>query len=295
MEQKASELTPQDLAEAREAVERLLQAAQSGDEATARELLIMGEGEKMDFGQMHESTVNYELGEPQADGELAVVEAKISGPAPEGGGEPEVQPMPFTLRRVDGAWKVDMAATITRMMGGLNLAEAMTQMMEGLGTAMAKGMEAVTEGFNALGEPEAPPKGEDPAFRGALDMVRSTILPAAAAAVAEALGKELAIVVAWGSMRGSAHAVIGVGSYVLGQISQAIRTVCERAGEQERLQAALDRVVIWHVQTPAERLCVLDGGQLELAVCHLDQPDDPDTRGYYMSDEFAGVLRQAIQ
>jgi len=294
MEQDAPELTPKDLAEAKGAVERFLQAAQQGDEATVRELLILGEGEKMDFNDMHASTASYELGEPRADGALAVVEAKIAGPAPEGGGEPQMQPMPFTLRRVDGAWKVDMGATITRLMG-FDLGEAMTQMAEGLGNAMAKGMEAVAEGFSALAEPEAPPQGEDPAFRGALDMVRSTMLPAATAAVAEALGKELAIVVAWGSMRGSAHAVIGVGSCVLGQIGQAIRTVCESAGEQERLQAALDRVVIWHVQTPAERLCVLDGGQLELAVCHLDQPDDPDTRGYYMSDEFAGVLRRAIQ
>ncbi len=295
MEQKASELTAQDLAEARETVERLLQAAQQGDEATARELLIMGEGENLNFSDMHASTASYELGEPQADGELAVVEAKISGPPPEGGGEPEVQPMPFTLRRVDGAWKVDMGATITRMLGGVDLGEMMTQMAEGLGKAMAPAMEAMAEGFKALGEPEAPPEGEDPAFRDALDMVRSTMLPAATAAVAEALGKELAIVVAWGSMRGSAHAVLGVGSCVLGQISQAIRTVCESAGEQERLQAALDRVVIWHVKTPAERLCVLDGGQLELAVCLLDQPDDPDTRAYYMSDEFADVLRRAIQ
>lgn len=294
MEQQASALTPQDLAEARETVVRFLDAAKQGDEATVRELLVLGDGEKMDFKHMHDSTTGYELGEPQADGELAVVDAKITGATPEGGGEPEEQSLPLVVRRVDGAWKVDMAASINRMMG-FDLGEAMTQMAEGLGSAMAKGFEAVAEGLGALAEPAAAPEGEDPAFRDALDMVRSTVLPAATAAVAEALGKELAIVVAWGSMRGSAHAVLGVGSCVLGQISQAIRTVCESAGEQERLQAALDRVVIWHVQTPAERLCVLDGGQLELAVCHLDQPDDPDTRGYYMSDEFAGVLRQAIQ
>ncbi|HUT36939.1 MAG TPA: hypothetical protein VNE39_25880 [Planctomycetota bacterium] len=294
MEQEASELTPQDLAEAREAVERLLQAAQQGDEATARELLILGEGEEMNFKSMHASTVSYELGEPQADGELAVVESKILGPAPDDGGEPKEQCLPFVLRRVDGAWKVDMGASMTRMLG-VDLGEAMTQLAEGLGNAMAKGMGAVAEGFSALAEPEAAPEGEDPTFRDALDMVRSTVLPEEAAAVAEALGKELDIVVVWGSMRGSTDAVSGVGPLVLGQLSEAIRTVSEDAEEREKLQAALDRVVIWHVKAPAERLCVLDGGQLELAVCLLDQSDDEDVQGFYMSDEIADVLRQAIQ
>ena len=294
MEQNASELTAQDLAEARQAVERLLQAAQGGDEATARELLILGEGEKMDFGHMHESTASYELSEPQADGELAVVEAKISGPPPEGGGEPEVQPMPFTLRRVEGAWKVDMGATITRLMG-FDLGDAMTQMAEGLGNAMAKGMEAVAEGFSALGEPEAPPEGEDATYRDTLDIVRGRVLSQVAATIAEAFGKELDIAVAWGSMRGRTNAVSGMGPLVLGQISGAIQAVCENAEEQEKLQAALDRVVIWHVETPAERLCTLDGGQLELAVCLLAQSGDLGAEGSFMSDEIADVLRQAIQ
>ncbi|MBM4041493.1 MAG: hypothetical protein FJ290_23575 [Planctomycetes bacterium] len=294
MEQQASELTPQDLAEACEAVERFLQAAQSGDEATVRELFILGEGEKMDFDKMHASTVSYELGEPQADGELAVVEARISGPAPEGGGEPEVQAMPLTLRRVDGAWKVDMGATITRLMG-FDLGEAMSQMAEGLGNAMAKGMEAVAEGFSALGEPEAPPQIEDPNFRPALDMARGMSLPAYRSAISESLGKDLDIVVAWASMRGSSDAVILLGGSVLAQLAEAVRLVCESAEDQEKLQAALDRVVIWHVKTPAVRLCTLDAGQLDLAVCLVNPPDDADAQGYFTSDEIAEVLRQAIQ
>ncbi len=294
MEQAAPKLTPRDLAEARKVAERLAQAAQQGDEATARELLILGEGEKMDFASMHASTQSYELGEPKADGDLVVVEAKIAGPPPDGGGEAQVQCLPLVVRRVDGAWKVDMGASITRMMG-FDLGEAMTQMVEGLGNAMAKGMEAVAGGLGALAEPEAPPGSEDPAFRDALDAVRGAVLPEQAAAVSEALGKELDVVVAWGSMRGSADAVGGVGPLVLGQLGEAIRTVCEGAEDQERLRAALHRVVIWHVRTPSESLCVLDGGQLELAVCLVRQPGEEAAQGFFTSDEIADVLRQAIQ
>jgi len=289
MEAGASDFTPEDLAEAREAADRFLQAVEQGDETTARALLVPIEGESMDFNSMHESTTGYELAEPQAEGEQVLVEAKVSGAAM-GEGEPPVQNLPLILRPVDGAWKVDMGASINRMLG-VNLGDVMSQMAQGLGDAMSKGMEAVAEGFGAL----SPPEGDEESFREALLPVRQAILPEETARMSETLGKPLDVVVAWYSMGRSADAVNCLNSLVLGQLGEAIRLVSEDADEREKLQGALDRVVIRHVNVPEQRVCVLDGGQLELAVCLVDCPGHENEPGFYVSDEIADVLRQAIQ
>lgn len=160
MANESSNLTPADLTAARNVAEQFLQAVQRGDEAAARGMLILTEGESLDFKAMHASTTSFELGQGQADGAQAVVEAKITeitpgkGEPAQGGAAQSVKDMPLVLRRVDGVWKIDMGASITRLMGGLNLEEMMTQMAKGLGDVMAKGMEAVGEAFSALSSPE---------------------------------------------------------------------------------------------------------------------------------------------
>ena len=291
MPPEASDLTPQDLADAREAAEQLLQAVQRGDEAAARARLIPpGQGESMDFNSMHESTSSYELGEPQADGAVVVVEAKVYGAVPEGGGEPPLQTLPLVLRQADGAWKVDMGASIQRMLG-FDLGDVMTQMVEGLGNAMAKGMEAVAEGFSALSSPQ----GEEEGFREAIEYARQTVLPDEVAAMTEALGKPLDVVVAWHSLRGSADAARRLGPLALGRLSEAVRMATANPEVRERLQSALDRVVVRHVTRPNEKLCILDGGQLELAVCLVDSPGEEDSQGLCTADEIAEVLKRAIE
>ena len=301
MQPGASGFTPKDLAEAREAAERFLQAVQRGDETTARALLIpLNKGEALDFKSMQESTLGYELGQAQAEGAQMIVEAKVRGAAAPGEADPGVQSLPLVLSQVDGAWKIDMGAIINRMLG-VNLEEMMTQVaeglgnamakgMEGIGNAMAKGMEAVAEGMAALSSPES----GDQNFRDALDRARQTVLPDETAIMSEALGKELDVVVAWYSLGGSADAVDRMGPLVLGQLGEAIRRMCEDPEEREKLQGLLDRVVIRHVNRPEERVCVLDGGQLELAVCLTDSGPEASS-GFYAADEISDVLRQAIQ
>jgi hypothetical protein len=255
-------------------------------------MLILGGGESLDFKSMRDSTLAYELGPPQADGDLAIVEAKIQGPKPEGGTEPAVQTLPLVLRRAEGAWKVDMGASIQRMLG-FNLEEVMTQMAEGLGSALGKGMEAMAEGMTAALSPPAAAQGEEPGFRETLDYVRQTALPDEVAAMSQALGKELEVVVAWHSLGGSVEAAGRLAPLVLSPLSEAVRRVAEDPEEREKLFHALERVVLWHVRRPEERVCVLDAGQLELAACLLDAPGQEGTPGSYAVDEIVEVLRRA--
>ena len=167
MENEPSSLTPADVAAARNAAEQFLRAVERGQEAAAKAMLIIAEGEKLDFKEMHESTASFELGQAKAEGEQVIVEAKFIGPPPsegtptQGEGGAATKELPLVLRRVDGAWKVDMGASITRMLGGLDLGAMMEQMAKGLGDAMAKGMEAVGEAFSALSAPEGQAKPAD--------------------------------------------------------------------------------------------------------------------------------------
>ncbi len=146
MQPEKSDLTPADLSAAQEAAEKLLQAVQRGDEAAAKALLIPVEGQSMDFKSMHESTTAYELGEPYAEGQQVIVEAKVRGAAQGEAPAPE-QDLPLVIKRVEGAWKIDMSASINRMLG-VNLEDMVTKMAEGLGQALGKGMEAMAEGLS---------------------------------------------------------------------------------------------------------------------------------------------------
>ncbi|MBI2920146.1 MAG: hypothetical protein HYY18_03555 [Planctomycetes bacterium] len=137
-------LTPADLAAARSAAETFLNAVVKGDESAARGLLILGAGESLDFKTMHDSTASFELGPAQAEGDRAVAIAAVR--ARPGTSAPPA--LPLVLVRRSGAWMVDMAASITRMMG-VDVGELMNQMAKGLGEAMSAGMEAMAKGLDA--------------------------------------------------------------------------------------------------------------------------------------------------
>ncbi len=152
MEPSASGLTPQDVSAARGSALSFLEAVVRGDEAAARSLLVLREGEKMDLKSMKDSIASYVLGEPKAEGRQVVVVATVTAPP----GQDAPPPVPLVLERVDGAWKIDMNASLNRMLG-VDLEAMMKQMAEGLGDAMAKSFEAVAEGLSGLSSPaEAP-------------------------------------------------------------------------------------------------------------------------------------------
>lgn len=157
MKQGASKFTAEDLSGARKVAESFLQAAMRGDEAGARALLILTEGESMDFKSMHESIAGFKLGEAKADGGAVVIVATVTAKP----GQDAPPPLPLVLNRVGSGWKIDMGASITRMMGGVDLEGLMQQMAQGLGEAMAKGMEglgdAMAQGLGTVGSEVSSP------------------------------------------------------------------------------------------------------------------------------------------
>ncbi len=143
----AAQFTPKDLKDARNTAEGFFQAVMKGDLGTARSLLIMQEGESMNFEAMRDSSESFELGPAKQDGDvvvtIAVIRAKPGQDAPPA--------LPMVLRQVDGAWKIDMGASVTRLMG-MDPADMLKQLAEGIGTAMAQGIGALGQGLEAIGK-----------------------------------------------------------------------------------------------------------------------------------------------
>jgi|WetSurMetagenome_2_1015567.scaffolds.fasta_scaffold99359_2 hypothetical protein len=148
-----------DLAGAREAAGSFLRAVVAGKEGAARELLILGEGESLDFKSMSSSIASFELGDAKAEADHVVVVAAIKPKA----GQDAPPALPLVMARAGGPWKVDMGASIQKLMGGLDLQALMEKMAQGLGDAMAQGMEglgdALAQGMGAAaGDAPAPKK-----------------------------------------------------------------------------------------------------------------------------------------
>ncbi|MBN2491213.1 MAG: hypothetical protein JXQ29_10245, partial [Planctomycetes bacterium] len=127
-------LSAEELAEARQTAERFLGALQKGDEAAARELLGGEDDGSVSFPMAGKGDVEFELGEPQADGARAIVEAKLRS-RPSEAAEPEEQVIPLVLERTGTEWRVNMGASIERMLG-FDLEDCMTDLAEGFGKAV---------------------------------------------------------------------------------------------------------------------------------------------------------------
>ena len=141
----------QEMAGAREAADGFLKAVVAGDENAARDLLILVEGESLDFQSMSASVGSYDLGAPQAEGDHVLVVAAITARP----GQDAPPALPLVMTSASGPWKVDMGASIQKLMGGVDLQALMEQMAKGLGDAMAQGMESMGEALSqGLGEQE---------------------------------------------------------------------------------------------------------------------------------------------
>lgn len=137
--------TPQDLAAARDVAVRFLDAVRAGDEPAARALLVLQEGESLDFRTMHASTAGYTLGPAEADGAHVVAVATITA-AP---GHDVPPALPIVLSRAGRGWNVDLGASMNRLLG-VDLKQVMAQMAEGLGTALSQGLDAMGQALAGL-------------------------------------------------------------------------------------------------------------------------------------------------
>ncbi len=305
-----------DLAGSREAAEQFLDALKRRDDAAARAMLVPEQAETTDLPSAEdEGERDFELGESRAEGADAIVDAKLRMTAP-GATEPEEIPLPVVLRRQEGAWKIDWDASLGRMLG-VNVQEV----AEGLGSAMAQGLEAVGEGLQAAfsglggeaaaeGEPATPPVEHaqddqgvyegmyacDPrAMDAAVDHVRERVLPEIQARLAERLGKEVEIRVDWSSFGQSVKAVERFARSVLATLADVVQELTACAEHQGKLKDALDVVRVCNVERPEEQACSLRNGQMDLDLCLADPPDggeafDPDLA----YGQILKVLREAI-
>ncbi|MFO0934816.1 MAG: hypothetical protein U1E39_19190 [Planctomycetota bacterium] len=150
--------TAADLVAARAVAVRFLDAVKAGDEPAARALLHVREGETIDFRTMHESTGAYTLGPAEADGANVVTVATITA-AP---GRDAPPSLPVVLSRPDGTWKVDMGASMNRLLG-VDLEGMVKQMAEGLGAALSQGFDAMGQALAGLGTGEGAAPAEEAA------------------------------------------------------------------------------------------------------------------------------------
>ena len=96
------------------------------------------------------TTASYALGAPAVEGETVVVVATVVGKPGQ-----EVPPaLPIVLRRDAGRWRIDMGASMTRLLG-VDLGALMETMAKGLGDAMASGFSALSRGLDATTPPPA--------------------------------------------------------------------------------------------------------------------------------------------
>ena len=144
-------LSPADLATARAVAVTFLEAVKRGDEAAARAVLIVRDGETVDFPTMHASTGSYALGEAVAEGAGVVAIATITARP----GTVAPPALPIVLAREGAAWKIDMGASMNRLLG-VDLDALVKGMAEGLGAALAQGLGAIGEGLSSMSSGPAP-------------------------------------------------------------------------------------------------------------------------------------------
>ncbi len=305
-----------DLAGSREAAEQFLDALKRRDDAAARAMLVPEQTETTNLPSAEdEGERDFELGQPRAEGADALVDAKLRMTEP-GATEPEELSLPVVLRRQEGAWKIDWDASVGRMLG-VNLQEV----AEGLGSAMAQGLQALGEGLQTAfsgpdgeapgeGEPAAPPvehaQEDQGAYEGmyacdpramdaAVDHVRETFLPETEARIAQRLGKQIEIRVDWSSFGQSVQAVERFAQSVLVTLADVVQELTEYAEQQEKLKDAIDVVRVCNVERPEEQACSLRSGQMDLELCLADPPDGGEAPGPdFAYGQILKVLREAI-
>lgn len=150
-----SDLSASDSAEATRVLQAFMDAGTRHDEEAMRACVTRA---TVESGSMNASGgpegMRFVLDEQHREGDVVVIRARAFPlDAPEGA-EPALE-MACLMVQEDGQWKLDLMATMERMLGG-NLDEAMGQMADGLSQAMEGVGEAIGEGFRqAFGEEPA--------------------------------------------------------------------------------------------------------------------------------------------
>ncbi|MEX2213604.1 MAG: hypothetical protein WD768_05725 [Phycisphaeraceae bacterium] len=302
-------------------VRQFIDAASRKDEEAMKACMCR---KTLEGGQFHASgpTIDrYELGEVTTEGEIVIVPAAMKAKdVPEG--QPEEMTMPFVVVPEDGAWKIDMSATVERLMGFSmddmmeqvgdamkgaveGLAEGMKQAFDGMGEALSEGMgqamsegmgKGIGEGIGADSDNEQPAIGSDsipgeesdsPEFENA-KAAFAEAAPDEIAKINNVLGKEINVVVDWPTFGGDWDAAGKLGRRGLDTVRSAICLLSSETELLALLAPQLNAVRFRFVYYPEDKSCVLENGALEIAL----NPSHAD--GVFEFGEIQRAIREGV-
>jgi hypothetical protein len=205
--------------------------------------------------------------------------------------------MPCLLVREDGQWKIDLVATIDRMMGGSfeamagQMATAMGEAMEGVGKALADGFsQAFGENSPAALEGGPGQMWADASLRPDMDELQPVnemmTLPKTQAAFSLAVGSDQAVEAAIDAflvqLNSDERDVLV--TWLEDTLLPGWPAMLERVGQAVPLTGRLRGVRFEAASGPDERLLAVDGSDLVYRM-YVARQD-----GYYSDDEVAAAL-----
>jgi hypothetical protein len=214
---------------------KMLIAQTSGDPEAMKKVVT---AQTMEFAQSQppaqKMLVNIgEVKYEDDDHSRALVPAKISGDGQE-------QELPFIVVQEDGAWKVDMIATIDRVLPDSmqQINDVMQQAMEGMAHAMGEAMNGVAEGLSQAfgpGQIEAPTDESEPGMHPRLADFRQWLI--------DLTGVRWDVSAEWQSSSVDGVEILGLPDAELASLFDALKQSIERGvREHGSLIAELQRV-----------------------------------------------------
>jgi uncharacterized protein YqcC (DUF446 family) len=253
--------------------------------------------------------VTFQLGEPSWEGEgiIVPVTGTPNPPAPDAEPPPEAFPSPAPLQLTailvreegeGGGWKLDLAATMDRMMGGSmeqtmnQLADTMSQAVGAIGSAFSEGMQQAFGSAESDSESSSSPIPDwnlvplVPCVDEVLPLPEMESLPKLAAALSEALGSEI---VAQAAMTDLLRQVASDQHEVLlnwfeDQLFANWGSLLARVHDQQSLAGRLRAVRIEAASYHEHRFIALDGNDLVYRI-YINDP-----AGYYSDEELGRIL-----
>lgn len=286
-------------AEALAVLRAFLDAGARQDEAAMRACLSKSTLESGSFNpSAAPQGLAFEVGEARREG--AVVVADVSGrEAGAAAGTPPALTLPCVLVEEDGAWKVDLKASMDRMFGGSveealeSMVGTMAEAMKGVGEALAEGL---SQAFSSEGGDPAPiPRtwedaASDPAPEEVLPSPEFARLPVTEEALSGAVGSDVLVFAAIDELlagAGSDDRDVLIGwfeSALFAGWAAMLADVATRVPVSGRLRA----LRIEATSMPRDRMLALDGNDL---VYRMRLPTDD---GFFQDEEIrsrlAGVL-----
>jgi hypothetical protein len=203
--------------------------------------------------------------------------------------------MPCILVKEDGLWKVDLVGTIDRMMGGSfqaaagQIATAMSEVMEGVGTALAEGLSQAfgPGGVTALGQGAMWAEADmQPAMDELQPVNEMTPLPKTQAAFSQAVGSDVVVEAAIAALLEQLNSdeTDVLVTWFEDTLLPGWAAILEHVGQAVPLTGRLRGVRFEPASGPDERLLAIDGSDL---VCRMYVAA---TEGYYSDDEVAAAL-----